>query len=327
MIVSSLQYTFGLVRIANFISDLPGFVVARSEPIHSDYFWRYTEEPIEADIHIVYGTIRELIFPNKNAIRIFVTTEPPEIFRYSRQILSNFDYVLSGDFPYLSDMTNKSTRTGLLNWSIGIERKDGILTASESLESLLRRSRGPKQTGISIVTSNKAITVMHKQRLRFIDYLLKKLPEVEVFGEGIKPIGDKSKTLIPFTHHIAFENHTNPFFWTEKLSDPLLCGCQVFYAGHRSVFRDFSREIVHGIDLNNFDAAYGQICENLSQNLGVAERLKQAQDFILKKANVHSRVIELLDQNKEYQVLRKPRRLKKHYVPLSHRLRFHFSRR
>ena len=56
------------------------------------------------------------------------------------------------------------------------------------------------------------------------------MPELDIFGRGIRPINDKSEALNKYKYHIVVENfRTSPL--DRKLSDAFLAECLPFYAG------------------------------------------------------------------------------------------------
>ena len=88
------------------------------------------------------------------------------------------------------------------------------------------------------------------------------MPELEVYGHGVRSMDDKSEALNDFCYHIAIENHLATHHWTEKLSDAFLGLCLPFYSGCPNVADYFPEESVIAIDLQQPGA--------------MAERMQQA---------------------------------------------------
>ena len=114
---------------------------------------------------------------------------------------------------------------------------------------------------ISSVVSNKNRLKWHKLRLDLIFSLKSKIPEIDIFGRGFNVIPDKANSLIKYKYHIASENsYSGP---SEKLWDPLLCNCIVFYAGNLNLIHPIIRSAIIPIDIYNFESCYKKIKHEL----------------------------------------------------------------
>ena len=83
---------------------------------------------------------------------------------------------------------------------------------------------------ISTLVSNKRKLLWQKKRIELIEFLTNDINQIERYGRGFKEVLDKSEVLINYKYHIAIENCENGP--SEKLWDPLLCNCIVFYGGN-----------------------------------------------------------------------------------------------
>ena len=101
-----------------------------------------------------------------------------------------------------------------------------------------RTIEGTFMPRISVVCSSKKMrNTNHLDRFRLVRSIVATVPGVDWFGKGVKPLKSKYDALDPYKYHIAVENHVAEGHWTEKLADPIVCGCLTFYAGDPSVAR------------------------------------------------------------------------------------------
>lgn len=90
----------------------------------------------------------------------------------------------------------------------------------------------------SMILSNKYYDPGHKLRVDFAEYLLNQKFPIHIYGgnklcnrSNYLPPNDKRNGLISEKYHIAVENHSYPYYATEKLYDGLIMNCLVFYWG------------------------------------------------------------------------------------------------
>ncbi len=308
----------------NIVSSLPSFVWRRQEIVVSDLEWIYSREPVFADVYVIYGIISSIIFPNPQATKIFVTPEPPEVFEYDLRQLAKYDLILSNGFRYLRGLNSVSSYPGLLNWSVGISRSSGTLWESMSIPDIILRSHMKKSTQLSIVTSNKAFTPLQILRLKFIDFLVRRLENVVVFGRGINPIEDKANALLPYKFHLAIENSSHDLYWTEKISDPLLARCRIFYFGDPSINEQFSNRVVHRIDLRDFEQSYRSIRYIMERGdaADTEETLNLVQQKILTDFNLHNAILSVLSDSSGIQSSSNLMGIGRHRIPISKRVEF-----
>jgi len=273
------------------ISDIQPELLRRQEP-HSTLEFEYSPDPVPADWSIVLGVTRSLTLPNPRERCFFIATEPPDVMEYDLNILSQYGMVIAGRFRYLRALPTLSVHAGLLPWRVGI--------AIEQEQPMVTMSRGdflklqpPTKRVISVVTSDKALTSTQVRRLRLIDFLAKRLPELEVFGRDVRLVNDKADALRMNQFHLALENCRQPRFWTEKLSDPILMGNVTFYSGGNEWKRDFpGKSAIIEIDVDHPSRAYRQICSTLddcSYDASYPEILAN-RAIVLNQANLHAAI-------------------------------------
>lgn len=91
-----------------------------------------------------------------------------------------------------------------------------------------------KTNAVSWITSNQLQTEGHRKRMRFLAELKDEM-QFDLFGKGFHPLRDKWEGLAPYKYSIAIENFENPWYWTEKIIDPLLAWCMPIYCGCKEI--------------------------------------------------------------------------------------------
>lgn len=243
-----------------------------------------------ADWTVVVGLTRALDLPNPHERCIFIATEPPEVMLYDRRCLSHYGTVVAGQFRYLRSLPVLRVHTGLLPWRVGVaieqESPEITMTRNDFLALPPAADRS-----LSVVTSDKSFTSAQVKRLRLIEYLSKRIPEIKVYGRSFRLVSDKADPLRLSQFHLALENCRQSRFWTEKLSDPILMGAVTLYSGGNGWRVDFptTRAIVE-IDVDHPTRAYDQVRKILDtfsydQHL---EDLRANRREILERLNLHA---------------------------------------
>jgi hypothetical protein len=177
---------------------------------------------------------------------ILVTAEPSSIKLYGRDFLSQFGVVLTSQEPrFLSHPGAVYSQPGL-RWYYGIGSR-AIRRYDE-----IARARPAKSGEISTVCSEKRQThTCHARRYDFIQQLRTLVPEMEVFGHGVRDIDDKADAVDPWRYHVAIENHVAPHHWTEKLADAYLGWSLPLYYGCPNVSDYFPADSYVPIDIDD----------------------------------------------------------------------------
>ena len=267
---------------------MPQIVLRRQEP-NSALEFVYSSEPVSADWHVVVDVCDAMFVPNSRERVVFVATEPPDVREYDPRVLKDYGGVLSAPFRYLRELPRLYPATGLLPWRVGIDLEfDGPIVNLD--RSALVRVARPQEHTISVVTSEKAKTRTQVLRLKLLDYLTKKIPEMRVFGRDSITLNDKADVLLKSRFHLALENCMEEMFWTEKLSDPILMRNITFYSGQNSWQRDFiGGNAIIEIDLECHACAYRVIRQGLDQiDYGsVLHALDENKRRVMSQLNLH----------------------------------------
>jgi hypothetical protein len=263
----------------------------------------HTREPVEADCHVVYGIRDSLVVPNRWDRVLFVASEPPEIREYNLSVLSRYAMVLGPQFPGVTSLKNYRPLAAVAPWWVGVNSSETEHYATHSgsvsfSRQEIRNMPAPHLNGISVIVSHKSRTPLQAQRLRLVDYLETKLPELEVFGVGRDPLPDKAEALSQYRYHLAVENSVHAGYWTEKLADPVLLQNFVFYGGHPSYRDNLAGEGIQLIDAGDCEATYRSISEALARGAYDASTpgIVANRDHLLDHMSFHRQLAHFLEQ-------------------------------
>jgi hypothetical protein len=195
--------------------------------------------------------------------RIFVAGEPESFHRYQSRFLNQFGTVLTTQRGTRHANT-VFTQVGI-NWFAGVEfGADGSYTARLRFEDFL--AEPPEKTRLcSVVTSGKAMTAGHRQRLAFVERLQHEFAgQIDFYGRDSRPLADKDLALAPYRFHIAIENSVADDYWTEKFADPILRNCFPIYCGCPNMADYFDPSSYSVIDLSRPEEAIANIRQLLA---------------------------------------------------------------
>jgi hypothetical protein len=216
---------------------------------------------------------------------LLVTTEPPTITRYGRSFAAQFEHVLTSQSEHALPHSKRiHSHTGNL-WFNG-----------QSYNEIVDNGIPKKNATLSTVCSSKQQRhTIHKNRYDFTYWLKQKLPELDIFGHGVRFVQNKYEAMNSYRYHLAIENYIGPHHWTEKLSDPYLSGAVPIYYGCPNIDEYFPKDSYIAIDINNREAAYDIIKSCITDPQDYANRLdalREAQRLVLDEYNL----LAMLDQ-------------------------------
>jgi hypothetical protein len=191
---------------------------------------------------------------------LLITSEPANIKSYGRAFTHQFGWILTSQPEWALPHPGRIYSQPALYWFYGSNHKI-------SYDQMAQNPPLKKPETISTVCSNKQQKhTVHNQRYEFTHALKKQLPELEIFGRGIRPVEDKSEALNDYKYHIAIENFIGKHHWTEKLADAFLGGCLPFYYGCPNAADYFPPESFIPIDINNLAEAAQTIRQAIENN-------------------------------------------------------------
>lgn len=222
------------VAVSGFEGDLR--MLARQSPGGS---LRWGDVQFVADDHagpvdawVVYGSIgRKVTLRCPPDDVHFISGEPTTVRpEYDGRFLDQFSLLIGA-----REFTGRrSIRCQpMLPWHFGWDRRTGRVSHTYDSLKMLRPSDVPKTMELSTVTSGKAFTKGHRERVELIEYLRSKIPPTvfECRGRDSSPVDDKAEVILPARFHLAIENSRFDDYWTEKFTDPILGWSTPVYFG------------------------------------------------------------------------------------------------
>jgi hypothetical protein len=201
------------------------------------------------------------ILPCPRERTIFITAEPSTIKTYGRHFLAQFGHVLTSQEPWVIRHPGAIFSQAALLWFYG--RTD----ARGKYEQMRDHPPLDKSAVISTVCSAKQQThTLHRTRYEFTRQLRTLIPEMDVFGHGVRPITDKADALDAYRYHIVIENHVCMHHWTEKLSDAFLGHCLPFYHGCPNAVDYFPEDSFIRIDIHRVEESAERIRQAIRDN-------------------------------------------------------------
>jgi len=195
---------------------------------------------------------------------LLITGEPSSITVFGRDYIRQFGCVLTFQEPWAMNHPNVIFHHPGLIWYYGLPFGEGSFITWNQMDG----AEVPEKTGmISTVCSQRRGNVtLHSARVDFTSMLKDDVPELDIFGHGIKSMNDKAEALDPYRFHIAIENHVYPHHLTEKLPDAFLGFTLPFYHGAPNASDYFPKESFIPIDINDYERTRDIIRSHLANN-------------------------------------------------------------
>ncbi len=193
--------------------------------------------------------VEALACPRRHTL--LVTTEPSSIKVYGRSYCAQFGHVLTSQEEWALPHPRRIHGQPALHWFYG-----AAPGAYRSIDAMRAHPPLAKSADLSTVCSSKRQGhTLHDRRFTFTWWFKGVMPELEIFGRGVRPMADKADALDTFRYHLAIENYRGAHHWTEKLADAFL-GCTLpFYAGCPNAADYFPDESFIPIDLDRPEEA------------------------------------------------------------------------
>lgn len=228
---------------------------------------------------------------------ILLTSEPYSILDYPKGYCSQFGTVLACQRELKADSQTHILHTqAMLPWFVGVTfGRNGEKNFSLTYEDI-EKIHPKKEKLISVISSNKAFSQGHVDRLRFIRKLQEHYGDkVDVFGRGFKDFADKWDVLAPYRYHIVIENSSSDYYWTEKLADCYLAETYPIYHGCTNIQEFFPQEALTPVDIRNFDQTAATIDRVIAEDLEAKRKdvLLESKQLVLGKYNLFTFVAEV----------------------------------
>jgi hypothetical protein len=193
---------------------------------------------------------------------LLVTTEPSSIKCYGKDYTAQFGYVLTSQEPWALPHPNRIYSQPALRWFYGVGSSH-----IRTLDEMINNPPFNKTRLISAASSSKRQRhTLHYRRYQLVRHLKERIPELDVFGHGIRAMDDKAEALDSYRYHIAIENHIGLHHWTEKLSDAFLGLTVPFYCGAPNAADYFPPESFIPISIKDPEGCFRLITEAVKSN-------------------------------------------------------------
>jgi len=195
---------------------------------------------------------------------ILITTEPSTITVYGKDYLRQYGTVITSQEPWAIPHPNPIfTQPGLV-WFYGFSDTGGSVRSYDEMHA----ANPPEKNRLisTVCSSRRGMLTLHTRRVHFTEKLKSAIPELDIFGHGVKPMSDKAEALDPYKYHITVENHVYPHHLTEKLPDAFLGYTLPFYHGSPNAADYFPPESFIHIDIENFKRSLDIIQSTIDNN-------------------------------------------------------------
>ena len=224
---------------------------------------------------------------------LLITAEPSCIKTYGRQFTQQFGHVLTSQEPWAIDHPGVIRSQSGYVWFYG--RSQGGYRDYDQMAAFLPEKTKPIST---VCSSKKQRHTLHHYRYAFTQQLKSALPELEIYGHGVKPMDDKAESLDDYECHLAIENHPADHHWTEKLSDTFLGLAYPFYFGAPNVYDYFPEESLTVVPINQPAVAIELIQKSL-RDISYAEKLpvlQEARRKVLEEYNLFAVLSKIIEE-------------------------------
>ena len=157
-----------------------------------------------------------------------------------------------------------------------------------------------KKDKIVVITSNKAMTKGHRQRLDLVLGLKERIPELmDVYGAGFNKVDDKYDILSMYKYSLVMENCRYWNYWTEKLADAYLSLTFPFYSGCPNLDSYFDKNAFEVLNLEDVDKMAVKIEDAIRNDLFSSRKnhILSAKRDVLDKYNLFAMMSTYVSKN------------------------------
>lgn len=226
-----------------------------------EYDWLVVYNDLPASNNERFSERRELLACARQNT-LLITTEPSSIKTYGTTFTAQFGWVLTSQEAWALPHRGRIYSQPALHWFYGLGR-DHKISFNTMLEAQLPNK---KKTIATVCSSKKQRHTLHNRRYQFTQDLKQQLPELDIYGHGVRDMDDKAESLDDYCYHIAIENHIGMHHWTEKLADAFLGFTLPFYYGCPNAAEYFPAESFIPIDIHDLQQSHAIIAESIRNN-------------------------------------------------------------
>jgi hypothetical protein len=189
------------------------------DPAAGEYDWLVVYNDFPSD-H------QEEKLPGRRERSLLVTTEPSTIKAYGRAYTEQFGYVLTSQEAWALPHRGRIFSQPALQWFYGLGGKN-----YRTYDEMAAAPPAKTRVFSTVCSTKRQRHTLHNRRYDFTQEVKGLIPDMEIFGHGVREMDDKAEALADYKYHLAIENFIGPHHWTEKLSDVFLAAALPFYAG------------------------------------------------------------------------------------------------
>ena len=225
---------------------------------------------------------------------MFLTMEPSTIKSYGRNYTAQYGHVITSQEDWALPHPHRITLPPNLPWFYGLGSKKLITY------DMIKATNPPEKTKIisTVCSIKQQKNTLHYQRYLFTQELKNLIPELEIFGRGVRDIDDKSESLDDYKYHITIENFRGRNHITEKLSDAFLGYTLPFYYGCPNAADYFPSESFITIDIDDIESTRKTIVDAIKNN-EYEKRLpyiKEARRRVLDEYNIFAVICRIANK-------------------------------
>lgn len=226
---------------------------------------------------------------------LLITTEPSSIKIYGRAYLKQYQWILSSQESWaLGHHPGQIFEQPALIWFYA------DTPPRCDYDTLVSHVPTEKTLDVSTVCSSKRQgNTLHRARYDFTQALKAKLPSIDIYGHGVRPLIDKADALDDYRYHLAIENFSGPHHWTEKLADAFLGACLPFYYGCTNLHDYFPSESFVLIDITDPEGT-AKLLEQAIRENWYEKRLPailESRNLVLKKYGTIATIARLVNEH------------------------------
>lgn len=257
-----------------------------------DWFVVYDDLPPENTERFSRRTEQLKCPPEKT---LLITSEPSTIKVYGKKYTDQFGVVLTTQEPWAIRHKNAIHSQCGYRWFYGIG-SNKIKTFDEIKD---RPPIKKSQLVSTVCSSKKQKNTVHAVRYEFTQKLKAQLPELEVFGRGVRDIDDKADALDAYKYHVVIENFCGMHHWSEKLADTFLGHSLPLYYGCPNIEDYFPSDSFIKIDPYKTDESIDKI-KSIITNNEYEKRMSaisEARRRVIEEYNVFAVIAKIIQSN------------------------------
>ena len=166
-------------------------------------------------------------------------------------------------------------------------------------DELVAMKPPPKKYKLSVVDSGRTALAGHHHRLQALENIVNHVPGIHLYGyitngrensgpyKTPLPVRTKEDAFLNYKYAVAIENGKTPYYFSEKIIDPILCWTTPIYWGCSEIGKYFPKGSF--IEIKDLDNTVGSQVAAIIESQHYEENLdalSEARELILNKYNL-----------------------------------------